>query len=40
MASIPSSNIMGVQVLWTPQKEDDSLTKQKMFKDYPMLRPF
>ncbi|KAI7738333.1 hypothetical protein M8C21_027536 [Ambrosia artemisiifolia] len=39
MASIPSSNIMGVQVLWTPQKEDDSLTEQKMLKDYPMLHP-
>ncbi|MFS8018754.1 hypothetical protein Hanom_Chr15g01395761 [Helianthus anomalus] len=39
LASIPSSNIMAVQVLWTPQKEDDSLTEQKMLKDYPLLRP-
>ncbi|KAK1421537.1 hypothetical protein QVD17_23952 [Tagetes erecta] len=26
LASIPSSNIMGARVLWTPQKEDDHLT--------------
>ncbi|KAJ0693878.1 hypothetical protein HanPI659440_Chr15g0602421 [Helianthus annuus] len=39
LASIPSSNIMAIQVLWTPQKEDDSLREQKMLKDYPLLRP-
>ncbi|KAI3704300.1 hypothetical protein L1987_74516 [Smallanthus sonchifolius] len=39
LASISSSNIMGVEVLWTPQKEDDSLTEQQMLKDYPLLRP-
>ncbi|KAJ0456638.1 hypothetical protein HanOQP8_Chr15g0580651 [Helianthus annuus] len=39
LASIPSSNIMGAEVLWTPQKEDDSLTEQEMHEDYPLLRP-
>ncbi|KAI7738334.1 hypothetical protein M8C21_027537, partial [Ambrosia artemisiifolia] len=39
LASVPSSNIMAVKVLWTPQKEDDYLTEQKMLKDYPLLRP-
>ncbi|KAK1421535.1 hypothetical protein QVD17_23950 [Tagetes erecta] len=39
LASIRSSNIMGANVLWTPQKEDDSLTEQEMREDYPMLHP-
>ncbi|KAI7733471.1 hypothetical protein M8C21_008396 [Ambrosia artemisiifolia] len=39
LAFVPSSNIMAVQVLWTPQREDDSLTEQKLLKDYPLLRP-
>ncbi|KAK1421538.1 hypothetical protein QVD17_23953 [Tagetes erecta] len=39
LASIPSSNLMGAEVLWTPQKEDDSLTEQEMLKDYPLLHP-
>ncbi|KAK1421536.1 hypothetical protein QVD17_23951 [Tagetes erecta] len=40
LASIPSSNIMGAEVLWTPQKEDDCLTEQEMHEDYPRLHPF
>ncbi|KAI3704299.1 hypothetical protein L1987_74515 [Smallanthus sonchifolius] len=39
LASIPTSNLIGVEVLWTPQKEDDSLTEQEMLKDYPLLHP-
>ncbi|KAI7733470.1 hypothetical protein M8C21_008395, partial [Ambrosia artemisiifolia] len=39
LATIPSSKIMGVEVLWAPQKEDDSLTEQEMLEDYPLLRP-
>ncbi|MFS8018749.1 hypothetical protein Hanom_Chr15g01395701 [Helianthus anomalus] len=31
---------LGVVVLWTPQKEDDSLTAKEMFEDYPQLHPF
>ncbi|XP_076916469.1 FLUCTUATING-LIGHT-ACCLIMATION protein 1, chloroplastic-like [Bidens hawaiensis] len=37
LASIPSSDIMAAQVLWTPQKEDDSLSEQKMREDYPLM---
>ncbi|KAF5765382.1 hypothetical protein HanXRQr2_Chr15g0703191 [Helianthus annuus] len=37
LASIPSSNIMGAEVLWTPQKEDDSLTREELLADYPLL---
>ncbi|KAJ0693872.1 hypothetical protein HanPI659440_Chr15g0602341 [Helianthus annuus] len=40
LASIPSRKIMGVVVLWTPQKEDDSLTAKEMLEDYPQLRRF
>ncbi|XP_076907466.1 FLUCTUATING-LIGHT-ACCLIMATION protein 1, chloroplastic-like [Bidens hawaiensis] len=39
LASISASNIMGAEVLWTPQKEDDSLTEQQMLEDYPWLHP-
>ncbi|KAI7752670.1 hypothetical protein M8C21_029203 [Ambrosia artemisiifolia] len=39
LATIPSSKIMGVEVLWAPQKEDDSLTEQEMLEYYPLLRP-
>ncbi|KAK9063673.1 hypothetical protein SSX86_017544 [Deinandra increscens subsp. villosa] len=39
LASIPTTNIIGVEVLWTPQKEDDSLTEQEMLEDYPLLHP-
>ncbi|KAM0056086.1 hypothetical protein Hdeb2414_s0006g00213981 [Helianthus debilis subsp. tardiflorus] len=35
LASVPSREIMGVVVLWTPQKEDDSLTAKEMLEDYP-----
>ncbi|GJY91924.1 myelin-associated oligodendrocyte basic protein isoform 1 [Tanacetum coccineum] len=39
MASIPSSKIMAAEVLWTPQKENDTLSEREYRKDFPMLRP-
>ena len=29
----------GIQVLWTPQDEDDVLLEEKLLKDYPYLKP-
>ncbi|XP_076907464.1 FLUCTUATING-LIGHT-ACCLIMATION protein 1, chloroplastic-like [Bidens hawaiensis] len=40
LASVSSSNIVRAEVLWTPQKEDDSLTEQEMLEDYPLLYTF
>ncbi|KAL8193905.1 hypothetical protein R6Q57_026147 [Mikania cordata] len=37
LASIPSNNILAAEVLWTPQKDDDSLSEQEMLEDYPFL---
>ncbi|CAH1436817.1 unnamed protein product [Lactuca virosa] len=39
IASIPSSRIMAVEVLWTPQMENDTLTQQEYIEDYWMLHP-
>ncbi|XP_023770313.2 uncharacterized protein LOC111918923 [Lactuca sativa] len=39
LASIPSSRIMAVEVLWTPQMENDTLTQQEYIEDYWMLHP-
>ncbi|XP_071735462.1 FLUCTUATING-LIGHT-ACCLIMATION protein 1, chloroplastic-like [Rutidosis leptorrhynchoides] len=39
LSSISSSNIMAVEVLWTPQKENDILTERQVREDYPMLQP-
>ncbi|KAL4352082.1 hypothetical protein GQ457_06G019750 [Hibiscus cannabinus] len=39
LASIPSSKIMAVEVLWTPQNEDDILSERELLEDYPLLRP-
>ena len=29
--------IMAVEILWTPQDDDDFYTKEEMFADYPTL---
>lgn len=29
-----------VEVLWTPQQENDTLTEKELLKDYPQLRGF
>ncbi|KAL3631715.1 hypothetical protein CASFOL_024699 [Castilleja foliolosa] len=39
LASIPSSRILAVEVLWTPQNEDDTLSERELLEDYPLLRP-
>ncbi|KAK4776386.1 hypothetical protein SAY86_005074 [Trapa natans] len=39
LGSIPSSKILAVEVLWTPQNEDDTLSERELLEDYPLLRP-
>ncbi|KAL6532131.1 hypothetical protein OROGR_014101 [Orobanche gracilis] len=39
LASIPSSRTLAVEVLWTPQYEDDNLSERELLEDYPLLRP-
>ncbi|KAJ4797918.1 myelin-associated oligodendrocyte basic protein [Rhynchospora pubera] len=38
LGSIPSSKLMGVEVLWTPQSEGDTLSEKELLEDYPVLR--
>uniref|UniRef100_A0A0D9X3X5 Uncharacterized protein n=1 Tax=Leersia perrieri TaxID=77586 RepID=A0A0D9X3X5_9ORYZ len=37
--STPQTDLEGVHVLWAPQDEDDVLSKERMQKDYPYLKP-
>ncbi|OEL33905.1 hypothetical protein BAE44_0005074 [Dichanthelium oligosanthes] len=37
--SIPARKIQGIQVLWTPQDENDVLSEEKLLEDYPHLKP-
>ncbi|WVZ60173.1 hypothetical protein U9M48_010226 [Paspalum notatum var. saurae] len=39
LAAIPSSKILAVEVLWTPQNENDTLSERELLEDYPLLRP-
>lgn len=39
LASIPASKTLAVEVLWTPQNENDTLTERELLEDYPLLRP-
>ncbi|PRQ41933.1 hypothetical protein RchiOBHm_Chr3g0452121 [Rosa chinensis] len=39
LASIPSNKILAVEVLWTPQNENDTLSERELLEDYPLLRP-
>ncbi|XVF57281.1 hypothetical protein PTKIN_Ptkin06aG0192400 [Pterospermum kingtungense] len=39
LASIPTSRILAVEVLWTPQNENDTLSERQLLEDYPLLRP-
>lgn len=39
MGAIPSSKILAVEVLWTPQNENDTLSERELLEDYPLLRP-
>lgn len=31
--------IQAVEVLWTPQNENDTLSERELLEDYPLLRP-
>ncbi|KAF7104390.1 hypothetical protein CFC21_105292 [Triticum aestivum] len=37
--SIPTREIRGVTVLWTPQEENDILSEERLLADYPNLKP-
>ncbi|KAK8633235.1 hypothetical protein V6N13_014083 [Hibiscus sabdariffa] len=39
LASIPTSKMLAVEVLWTPQNENDTLSERELLEDYPLLRP-
>ncbi|CAI5528023.1 unnamed protein product [Closterium sp. Naga37s-1] len=39
LGSIPTDELQAVEVLWTPQNEEDTLTTRDMLEDYPSLRP-
>lgn len=39
LGSIPSNKTMAVEVLWTPQNENDTLSERELLEDYPLLRP-
>ncbi|XP_047339078.1 uncharacterized protein LOC124942591 [Impatiens glandulifera] len=39
LASIPANRIQAVEVLWTPQNENDTLSERELIEDYPLLRP-
>lgn len=39
LGSIPSRKIMAVEVLWTPQNENDTLTERELLEDYSLLKP-
>ncbi|XP_039044508.1 uncharacterized protein LOC120184002 isoform X2 [Hibiscus syriacus] len=39
LASIPTSKLLAVEVLWTPQNENDTLSERELLEDYPLLRP-
>ncbi|KAF6162763.1 hypothetical protein GIB67_029032 [Kingdonia uniflora] len=39
LGSIPSKKTMAVEVLWTPQNENDTLSERELLEDYPLLRP-
>ncbi|CAI5461100.1 unnamed protein product [Closterium sp. Yama58-4] len=39
LGSIPADELQAVEVMWTPQNEEDTLTTRDMLEDYPSLRP-
>ncbi|XP_019093283.1 PREDICTED: uncharacterized protein LOC104753540 [Camelina sativa] len=36
---IPSNKILAVEILWTPQDENDVLSEKELLEDYPLLKP-
>lgn len=39
LGSIPARKTLAVEVLWTPQNENDALSERELLQDYPLLRP-
>ncbi|KAL7083906.1 hypothetical protein ACP275_14G191100 [Erythranthe tilingii] len=39
LGSLPLCRTLAVEVLWTPQNEDDTLSEQELLENYPLLRP-
>lgn len=39
LRSLFFSVIQAVEVLWTPQNENDTLSERELLEDYPLLRP-
>ncbi|CAO2837118.1 unnamed protein product [Amaranthus hypochondriacus] len=39
LGSIPSNKTMAVEILWTPQNENDTLSERELLEDYSLLRP-
>ncbi|MQL41638.1 DUF1517 domain-containing protein, partial [Escherichia coli] len=39
LGTIPSYKLLAVEVLWTPQNENDTLSERELLEDYPLLRP-
>ncbi|CAN1167417.1 hypothetical protein LINPERHAP2_LOCUS27232 [Linum perenne] len=39
LGSIPSGSTLAVEVLWTPQNEDDTLSEHEFHEDYSLLKP-
>mmetsp|Transcript_36760 Transcript_36760/g.65821 ORF Transcript_36760/g.65821 Transcript_36760/m.65821 type:complete len:432 (-) Transcript_36760:198-1493(-) len=37
LGSVPADGLLAVEVLWTPQEEGDSFTRDEIVTDYPML---
>ncbi|GLT66360.1 hypothetical protein SLA2020_387280 [Shorea laevis] len=40
LGSIRASKLMAVEVLWTPQEENDTLSERELHEDYPLLKAF
>lgn len=38
LGSLPESSIQAVEVLWTPQDENDTLSERELLRKYPLLR--
>uniref|UniRef100_A0A0D9X3X8 Uncharacterized protein n=1 Tax=Leersia perrieri TaxID=77586 RepID=A0A0D9X3X8_9ORYZ len=36
---VHATEIKGIQIIWTPQHEDDVLSEERLLKDYPYLKP-
>jgi uncharacterized membrane protein len=39
LGGIPPDNVVGLEVLWTPQAEGDTFTQNQLVADYPSLVP-